>query len=109
MALQTNIINPYDGDNEFGYYKIVETNIDWLKKTCHVVLAGYYNERARIDGKQSIECIAFDWQGNDFPFDIETLNEEGHNVVLLAYQKIKESKIDENGIETNPFANALDV
>jgi hypothetical protein len=108
MALQLTVASPYDGDID-GYWKIIETNINWLSRGSHVTIACYVNKQARIDGKQPILTRSFDWSGqDDFPFDLELLDQENENVIHMSYEKIKESKLDENGVESNEFVNAVD-
>jgi hypothetical protein len=90
------------------YHKIVETNINWASRGSHVTLATYLNQQARLDGKNPLETTSFDWSGDEFPFDLPTLDAEGMNTIKVAYTKIKESKLDEEGNETNWFADAID-
>jgi hypothetical protein len=107
MALLKKKQDPY-GNGGIEYFKIIETNINWLDKTCHITLAGYVNQKARDEGKQPIESESFNWANEEFPFDLEKLNLKDENTVKVAYEKIKESKIEE-GKETNFFVDALNV
>lgn len=97
------------GNSGIKYWRIIETNIDWANRQSHITLAGYVDKQARMDGKQPLECVSFDWNGDDFPFSINVLDQEGENIVRVAYEKIKESKLDEDGNETNWFVDAEDI
>ncbi len=97
------------GNSGIKYWRIVETNINWAQKASHIVLAGYVSKDARLAEKQPLECISFDWSNEDFPFTLDILDQEGENVVKVAYEKIKESKLDEGGNETNWFFDAENV
>jgi len=108
MALIKSTTLPYDGDAVSAYWKIIETNINCVAKSSHVTIACWINKQARLDGKQPFTSQSFDWSGDDFPFSMELLDEEGNNAVKISYEKIKESKLDENGVETNPLFGAED-
>ena len=107
MALQKLKDDPY-GNGGINYWKIVETNINWLDKFSHVTLAGYLSRDARLAEKRPFEIQSFNWSGDEFPFGLDILNQEDENIVHIAYNKIKESKLDEEGNETNFFADAKD-
>ena len=96
------------GNGGYEYWRVIETNINWQNKSSHVVIAGYINKKARTDNKQPIECVAFDWSGTEFPFELDVLNEENENTVAIAYKKIKESVVNDKKEETNWFADAID-
>ena len=126
MALQ--IVKPVDSIGiDAEYWKIIETNINYLTKNSHVTMAGYISEQTRLDGKNPATSVAFDWAGDEFPFGLDVLSEEGENAVKVAYKKIKESKMevkeitpestDEEGVvtpavteevETNEWSEAVD-
>lgn len=91
------------------YWKVIETNINWLNQSAHVSLAGFLDQAARQAGKQPLEAVSFDWSGEDFPFTLSVLDQENENTVKVAYEKIKESKLDEEGNETNFFVDAIDA
>lgn len=111
MALKLSTANPYDGEATDAYWKIVETNINWLTRSSHVTLACYLNQDSRIALKQPITSRSFDWSGDEFPFDFNELDEAGNNTVKLAYEKIKSlTTTDEEGnVIPGEFANAQDV
>lgn len=91
------------------YWKIVQVNIDYLNKQSHVVLALYLSQEDRTNGDKPLpESRSFDWSGDEFPFDLAVLSEEGENSVKVAYEKIKESKLNDEDVETNFFADAED-
>ena len=108
MALLKSKADQY-GNGGISYWKIIETNINWLTKNSHCTLAGYVNQQARLDNKQPLESQSFDWSGDQFPFSLDVLNQEDENVIKVAYGKIKESKLDENNVEQNWFADAEDL
>jgi len=109
MALIKSTNLPYDGEAVEAYWKIIETNINWLTKSSHVTISAWIDQEARENGKQPFASKSFDWSGADFPFGIETLDEEGNNAVKISYTKIKESILDDEGNETNEFINSVDV
>lgn len=74
------------------YWKIIETNINYVDRVSHVTMGLYKDKQARQNGKNPVESASFDWLGDEFPFDIDILDEEGNNAVKIAYEKIKESK-----------------
>ena len=88
MALEKAIQTPYD-TIDATYWKVAETNINYLTNQAHVTLLGFVSKEARDAGKQSIMDRSYDWSGDDFPFTIEELDKAGINAVKLAYEKIK--------------------
>jgi hypothetical protein len=108
MALQLTTDSPYNGEIQDAYHRIIEININYSTRSSHVAMACYINRQARLDGKQPIKTQSFDWSGDEFPFDTVVLSEDGINAVSVAYEKIKVSKLDEEGNETNVFVNATD-
>lgn len=88
------------------YWRIIETNISYQSQLAHVTIGLYKDKQARLDGKDTLATQSFDWSGEDFPFTIDELTR--CNPVQLSYIKIKESKLDEEGNETNFFADAID-
>jgi hypothetical protein len=78
-------------DTNYGvsatYWKIIETNINYLSKNSRVVVAGYIDQKARDNGKEPLAGFGFDWNGEEFPFSVDALTEE--NPVKIAYEKIK--------------------
>ncbi len=87
------------GNGGVEWWVVIETNINWLRETAHVVVAGWINEQAYLDGKQPIDSKSYDYSGDDFPFKIEELDKAGVNTLSVAYEKIQEPKIVEE-IET---------
>lgn len=81
MALTQAIETPYG--IQANYHKVALVNIDWHNRAAHVELLSFVDADARQAGKQPLGAIAFDWQAEQFPFDVETNN------VQQAYQKIK--------------------
>lgn len=108
MALQLSTPNPFDGVAEECYYKIIETNINYLYNTAHVSMGGWLDKASRDDGKNPIISESFDWSGDEFPFNISVLNEEDKNTISVSYEKIKESKpktetVNGEVVEVVPF------
>lgn len=50
------------------YWKIVQTDVNWVRKSCVVTLAGWVNKDARDNGKDPFSYEAFTWGGEQFPF-----------------------------------------
>lgn len=108
MALQITLPDNY-GNGGVSYWKIIESNINWLTKNSHIVMAGYVDKQARDDLRQPLDFRSYDWANDEFPFDVLALSEEGHNTLTIAYEKIKQPKLNDEGVDTNEFTNALDV
>lgn len=88
------------------YWKIIQTNINYLDKYSNIVMALFKDKVARDAGKSPITSVSYGWHGDDFPFSIAAMSVT--NPVEISYKKIKASKII-NGLETNEFANGVDV
>lgn len=97
MALQISIPNNYG--TETTYWKIVDTNINWLTKSSHITLCGWVDKQARLDGKQPTDQRSYDWGGTEFPFEVATLDEEDVNILTVAYEKIKSLTTVTPGVE----------
>ena len=88
------------------YFKILETNINYLNGVCHVTLAGYADKVARDAGAEPLMLIHFDWpEGPDgvvknMPITISEQNKLDKNTVSIAYTVIK---------SLSAWKNALDV
>lgn len=115
MSLKINLPDRY-GNGGVEYFKIIETNINWLNNTAHVVVAGWINEQARIDGKEPMDSIAYDFTADNFPFVISELDKEGVNTLSVAYEAIKEPKVETvqvgeqtQEIDQNVFSSAVDI
>lgn len=94
---------PYKYNLETTYWAVDELNLNYANKTSHCVLFGYLSENSKkVNNEQPTETISFDWSGNDFDFI-----KDGDNITK-AYTKIKLSKLDEDGNETNFFVGAVD-
>lgn len=91
-----------------SYHKIIETNINWLNRDSHVVIATYLDQQARSNGRSPLTSVGFDWSGAEFPFEIELLDEVGENVLHVAYEKIKLPILNEEGSDINIFSNSED-
>jgi hypothetical protein len=88
------------------YWRILETNISYESKLSRISLGLYKNKQARLDGKAPLDYQYFNWDGENFPFTVEELNNS--NPIAISYERIKESKLDEEDNETNFFADAID-
>lgn len=87
------------------YHKIYRININWHDKNSEVVMVSYVDQGERENGASFFgdAVVNLSFNGDDFPFTSSGNNQE------QAYDKIKESKLDEEGNETNFFADALNV
>lgn len=83
MALLKTIPTAYGVDAE--YWKVVETNTDWLNRRSHVTMHGWLDQQARVDDKTPLTSRVYDWLGDDFPF----VESEPQNEREIAYLKIK--------------------
>lgn len=90
MALQKSIASPYG--IEANYWRIVRINENF-NGNVEVYLAGYASEQARRDGKEPLDV-------KNFQFDERDATRAG------VYSLITESKLDEEGNETNIFAGS---
>lgn len=107
MALRINLPDQY-GNGGVEHWSVIETNINWLNRTAHVVLAGWVNEKAKTDGKQPLDSKSYDYDSATFPFDEEALKGEGVSTRTVAYAEIKAPKI-EDGKDLNVFSSAVDI
>lgn len=99
MALQkTKTIKGHEYTD--AYHKIVNCDV----KKGLVYVSTYSSKEAAqtrnnmLDGRETIKVN----------FDITALEAEGMNPLKFAYTKVKESKLDEEGNETNWYADAED-
>ena len=111
MALQLETENPFGEIAPAAYWKIIESNINWQDKSCHIVMACWVNKDFRMDEKQPIKSESFDWSGDEYPYTVEAMNEKGINLVVITYNKIKSLTItDEKGnVLPGDFSSAIDV
>jgi len=108
MALKLKKPSPYNG-TEVEYWMISTAFIDYLRKHAEISLSGFVNKTARDAGKSPVLIRSFTWDGDEFPFNEELLTLEGNTLRSLSYKKIKESRLDEKGKETNEWTKSLDV
>lgn len=57
MALQQAFTDPYGGENPQAYFKVIQTNIDWMQKRAYVVLGIFKDKKARDDNMQPVGGI----------------------------------------------------
>ena len=107
MALQITLPTNY-GVNA-TYHKVIKSDIDYLNQSAHVVLAGYADQNACANGNQPLSMTIFDWMGSDYPFSTSAQDAAGADTLGLSYLKIKQSKLDSQGVETNFWVNAINV
>lgn len=89
------------------YYKVIETNINYLNKTAHVTLAGWVDQEARDTNKQPIDSVSVDFTPDNFPFNTTELDPKDINPVKVAYESVIELSVAENVTpEVAAFANA---
>lgn len=91
-----------------SYWKVIETNINWLNRTAHVVLAGWVNAKAKEDGKSPMDTKSYDYTEENFPFDEQELKSEGVSTRTIAYEAIKAPKV-EGEVDQNVFSSAVDI
>ena len=107
MALQITLITNY-GVN-VTYHKVISTNIDYQNQYARVSLAGYVDANAASNNLEPLIITMFDWSGTDFPFTVAAQDAAGADTLGLSYSKIKQSKLDTHGVETNFWINAINV
>ena len=90
------------------YHVVSAINIDFQAKQSHVTMKVFASEELKRAGKGAIVSLAFDWNGDDFPFTVEALDKASENSCSLAYKEIKRRAA--LGEETAKFyADADDV
>ena len=89
------------------YWRVVETNINYVDRVARITLGGYLNRASRLAGARPAETIAFDFSLETFPFDVATLDTK--NPIKIAYIEAKKSRLDANGQETNWFVDSQDA
>jgi len=104
--LKTKII---ERGEQVTYWRWIQQNRSDINKDCHYVLGGWKDkaERDTYPHQPRIQQ-SFNFNGEEYPFSIEALSEDGKNDCCIAYEKVKESKLDEEKNETNFFADAED-
>lgn len=89
------------------YWRVIETNINYVDRTAHIAFGGYLNRAMRLGGAKPADSIAFDFSPDNFPFDLATLDTK--NPLKISYIEAKKSRLDANGSETNWFVDATDA
>jgi hypothetical protein len=102
MALQQIIQHPTGTYSQ--YWKISQTNLDYVNQTGTLVILGYVSEQARLDGKVPLDNKTFIISGSDFLqwFAPVSVDPEEINQVKNAYLCIK-------GLTGGGFEGATDV
>ena len=70
------------------YSKIVQLNINYLFRQAHIDLAGFPTEELRRSEKDPIDQKAFDFNGDEFPFN----ENDVRPIRQVAYEAIKAVK-----------------
>lgn len=89
-------------DDDFGgtgaqYWRVVETNINYNDKTSQVVLFGYVNKQQRELNKRPVKIKKYSWNGADFPFSANAMNEK--NPIKISYNLIKQTSDFSAGVD----------
>jgi hypothetical protein len=101
MAIQKEYTLPHNGD-VVNYWRIVRLN-HLAKNGTEIVLAGFESkDKSDQYGDNALKEV------KNFQFEIEKSYFTNGNAYERAYELIKESKLDNEGNETNFFADAID-
>lgn len=57
MAIIKAFEDQFGGKNERAYFKVAQTNIDWVEKKAHLVFGIYKDKEAREAGKQPLSSV----------------------------------------------------
>ena len=89
MALQQIIQHPTGAYSQ--YWKISETNLNYISKTGTIKMLGYVSEQARLDGKQNLDFRTFEVSEENFEtyFLPSAIDPQDINQVKNAYLYIK--------------------
>jgi len=87
MALEITKTTQYG--NNATYWRVVETNVNWIRDDSHVTLAGYISSKERNAGNAPIATVNLDWPSEDNPFVLSELDKANTNTISVAYKKIK--------------------
>ena len=96
MALQKSIETP-SGVNA-SYWKITKITVDSSVFFIESIISGYYDEQARIDGREPLLSKQYSWLSSAENFETEISAES--NIIANIYARIK---------LTDDFQSALDV
>mgnify|MGYP006921391343 CR=1 FL=1 len=91
MSIIKNIDLPTGGN--VSYWKITKIIVEPQPiNKAFVVLSGYINKSAKEQNKKPADQREFVWEGDDYPFAVEVLQQEGEDIYHLSYVKIKSAK-----------------
>jgi len=116
MALKKTTIDKTTGEEVLAYWRIALNNVSRSDKTAHIEILAFKSEEISELAKSNKNIVAIDHKTFDVnPTDFDTyyaipiVSQEGENETKQSYNYIKRSVLDENGLETNEFANSLDI
>lgn len=88
------------------YWRITNVDVDFLSNTTRLVLSGYKDLQARIDGKCPVMTKLFVWRGSSNPITRDALLDG--TIFTKVYDKLKEP--NENMFEpANPLEGAVEA
>jgi hypothetical protein len=89
MALQQIIQHPTGTYSQ--YWKIVQTNLDYITKTGTIKMFGYISEQARLENRRHLDYRSFDVSEGNFEtyFVPSAIDPQDINQVKNAYLYIK--------------------
>ena len=87
MALQKTKITIFGAP--VSYWKVVETNVNWLNALSHITVAGYISKEASDSRLAPIESVSFDLNGADFPFNVDFSATNLSQLFAGFYSKVK--------------------
>lgn len=93
-------------DTQFGikanYWKVVQTNINWLDKKANIIMAGFENEASRRANNTALSRVNYEYEEildigdkiiSPFPFVPED------DIVAKSYELIKQTKDFEKSLD----------
>lgn len=90
-----------------NYWRILQINMDFQNKHAAITVGLYKDKKAREADKQVLEAFTFDWYGDDFPFDLEKLSAAKANPIIIAYDKIKKMRTEDQSAEVPGLPGAM--
>jgi len=98
-------INTLDNTGVYAeYWRVTSIDLDYNKKSATIFIDGYYNQNARVDGKNPLLNREYVVNQYDFIsyFSADVLNQVNVNTVSQSYLFVK-------SLSGSEFVDALDI
>lgn len=89
MAIVQSYEDKFGNTNANAYWRVVEVNCNWERKTAHMSVVIFKNKVARINGKQPLNTISYDFIENEFDTVYGSPNLDTSNPLKASYTYLK--------------------